>query len=40
MRGVAKLRLGDAEGGKKDIADAEERDLVIAQQIAGYGIKP
>jgi tetratricopeptide (TPR) repeat protein len=40
VRGVAKLRLGDAEGGKKDIADAEERDLVIARQMAGYGVTP
>jgi tetratricopeptide (TPR) repeat protein len=37
-RGVVKLRLGDAEGGKKDIADAAARDLVVAREMAGYGV--
>jgi len=39
-RGVAKLRLGDVEGGKKDVADAEQRDLIIARMMAGYGVRP
>ena len=39
-RGVAKSRLGDLEGGKKDIADAEARDFAVAKQMGGYGVTP
>jgi tetratricopeptide (TPR) repeat protein len=39
-RGAAKLRLGDQEGGKKDIADAEARDLAAAKEMAGFGVTP
>ncbi|PWT84081.1 MAG: hypothetical protein C5B56_16190 [Proteobacteria bacterium] len=37
-RGIAKLRTGDAAGGKVDIAAARALQPDIAQQFAGYGV--
>jgi len=39
-RGVVKLRLGDTKGGNEDIADAEARDISVAQAMAGLGVTP
>ncbi|GEM_PF-646347 len=39
-RGVVKLRLGDKDGGQKDIDDAKERDVIVAQEMAGRGVAP
>jgi hypothetical protein len=40
MRGVAKLRAGDADGGEADIDAAEAMDGSVAGQFAGYGVTP
>jgi tetratricopeptide (TPR) repeat protein len=40
MRGVAKLRAGDKDGGEADIAAAEAVDKSVASRFAGYGIAP
>jgi tetratricopeptide (TPR) repeat protein len=40
MRGVAKLRAGDKDGGEADIAAAEAADKGVADVFAGYGIQP
>jgi tetratricopeptide (TPR) repeat protein len=39
-RGVVKLRLGDKDGGQKDIDDAKEREVIVAQEMAGRGVSP
>lgn len=38
MRGVVKLRLGDADGGQADVAAAQTRDPTIAARYANWGI--
>jgi len=38
IRGLAKLRSGDAEGGNADIASAEESDRRISETYAIYGV--
>jgi tetratricopeptide (TPR) repeat protein len=38
-RGVVKLRLGDKSAGK-DIDDAKDRDLIVAQEMASRGVAP
>jgi tetratricopeptide (TPR) repeat protein len=40
MRGIAKLRSGDAVGGQADIAAANAADSSVAGTFAGYGLKP
>lgn len=40
MRGVAKLRAGDAAGGQSDITTAKNADATVADQFASYGVKP
>jgi hypothetical protein len=40
VRGMAKLRLGDAAGGDSDIDAAKAIDPKIADTYAGYGVKP
>lgn len=40
LRGIAKLRLGDAAGAKRDIGAAEAFEPEIAARFAGYGITP
>ena len=40
MRGVAKLRAGDAAGGAADLAAANALDKTIAATFAGYGVTP
>jgi len=40
LRGVSKLRLGNAAGAKSDIAAAEVMEPKIAARFAGYGIIP
>jgi tetratricopeptide (TPR) repeat protein len=40
MRGVAKLRAGDNDGGEADIAAAEATDKSVASRFASYGVKP
>jgi Flp pilus assembly protein TadD len=40
MRGVCKLRAGDADGGQADIAAAEQLDSGVAGQFASYGVIP
>ena len=40
MRGVAKLRSGDKDGGEADISAAETVDKGVAARFAGYGIEP
>ena len=39
-RGIAKLRSGDASGGKSDIDAATALDPGIVQKYAGYGVTP
>ena len=39
-RGIAKSRLGDAEGSKADVAAAEQERKGIAAEFAVYGLKP
>ena len=39
-RGVAKLKLGDKDGGRKDIDDATTRDVIVAQEMARRGVAP
>jgi tetratricopeptide (TPR) repeat protein len=39
-RGIAKLRNGDADGGKEDIATATGIDAGIAKTFADWGVKP
>ena len=38
--GLAKLRMGDTDGGSADIAAAKKLDPKIADTYAGYGVKP
>jgi hypothetical protein len=38
-RGVAKLKLGDADGGNADIAAAKAIQSDIAEEFARYGVK-
>lgn len=40
MRGVAKLRAGDKDGGQADIAAATAANKGIADVFAGYGVRP
>lgn len=40
MRGVAKLRAGDNDGGQADITAATAANKGIADVFAGYGVKP
>lgn len=40
LRGIAKLRLGNAQAAKRDIAAAEAFEPEIAARFAGYGITP
>jgi tetratricopeptide (TPR) repeat protein len=40
VRGLARLRLGDSDVGKADIAAATALDPKIAETYAGYGVKP
>jgi tetratricopeptide (TPR) repeat protein len=39
-RGLAKLKSGDAEGAKADLAAASANDSDIASEAAKYGLKP
>jgi tetratricopeptide (TPR) repeat protein len=39
-RGVVKLRLGDKDGGQRDIDDVKERDIIVTQEMAGRGVSP
>jgi hypothetical protein len=39
-RGIAKSRLGDAEGSKADIVAAEQEREGISAEFAVYGLKP
>jgi len=38
MRGVSKLRAGDADGGQADIDAAEQLDSAVAGEFASYGV--
>ena len=40
MRGVAKLRAGDQDGGQSDIDAAKAADASVADQFTGYGVTP
>ncbi len=40
VRGLAKLRSGDAVGGNSDVAAAKDADYRIAETYAMYGVKP
>jgi tetratricopeptide (TPR) repeat protein len=40
MRGVSKLRAGDAVGGQSDIDTAKNTDATVVDQYAGYGVTP
>jgi len=40
MRGVVRLRQGDAAGGQADLASARALDANIDQQFSGYGVTP
>ena len=40
MRGVARLRAGDADAGRADIDAAEQMDNSVAGQFASYGVTP
>jgi tetratricopeptide (TPR) repeat protein len=40
MRGVAKLRAGDTDGGQADIDAAGQMDSSVAGQFASYGVRP
>jgi tetratricopeptide (TPR) repeat protein len=40
VRGILRLRSGDAERGKEDLAAAEKIDPMIAARFADYGVKP
>ncbi|HEX4301554.1 MAG TPA: TonB family protein [Rhizomicrobium sp.] len=40
IRGLAKLKLGDAAGGNADIAAAQAIDPGIAKEYAGYSVTP
>jgi tetratricopeptide (TPR) repeat protein len=39
-RGIAKMRSGDADGGRKDIAAATRIEAGIAKMFEGWGFKP
>jgi Flp pilus assembly protein TadD len=38
-RGIAKLRSGDTDGGKKDVDAAKAIQPTIADEFRGYGIR-
>lgn len=40
VRGLAKLKSGDATGGDADIAQAKQLDPSVADRYAGYSVKP
>ena len=40
IRGLSKLKTGDAIGGNADIAAAKAINPKIAEAYAGYGMKP
>ena len=40
MRGLTKLRLGDADGGQTDIQAAQSKDPSIAARYANWGVTP
>ena len=39
-RGVVKLKLGDKDGGRKDIDYATGRGVIVARQMAERGVAP
>jgi tetratricopeptide (TPR) repeat protein len=40
MRGIVKLRLGDADGGQADVAAAQTQDSTLPARYANWGVTP